>query len=134
MHHVVVDTNVLIADAYNRGSASARVVGACLDGRLVAVVSPALADEYEFILARAVRHQGWHDRYRKFRERALWVEPVGPMPRVVPEDVSDDMLFAAARAGHATEVVTNDHAVLRVDAFEGVKVVTPPQLASMLDL
>lgn len=133
MKRLVIDTNVLIADAYNRESASARVVEACLEGRVQAVISPALADEYEFILPRAVRHVGWGDRYARFRERARWVElEAGTPPRVVTEDASDDVLFATALAGEATEIVTNDHAVREVGAYQGVRVVTPRELVEGL--
>jgi predicted nucleic acid-binding protein len=52
---VVLDTNVLVAAAYNPDSASRRVVEACLGGELTAVLSPALRREYEFILSRTIR-------------------------------------------------------------------------------
>ena len=35
MTRLVLDSNVLIGDAYNRGSASHRIVSSCLGGRLV---------------------------------------------------------------------------------------------------
>jgi predicted nucleic acid-binding protein len=47
---VVLDTNVLVAAAYNPRSASRQVVEACLGGGLTPVVSGALRREYEFIL------------------------------------------------------------------------------------
>jgi predicted nucleic acid-binding protein len=54
---VVLDTNVLVATAYNPGSASRRVIEACLRGELTAILSPALRSEYGFILPRAAHGQ-----------------------------------------------------------------------------
>jgi predicted nucleic acid-binding protein len=43
---VVLDTNVLVAAAYNPRSASRHVVEACLGGKLTPVLSSALRREY----------------------------------------------------------------------------------------
>lgn len=133
MQRLVLDTNVLVADAYSRSSASARIVEACLDGRLVAVLSPELLEEYDFILPRAVRVPGWRERYDELRRRAHRVELDGPWPRVVPEDRSDDVLFATAIAGRAEAIITNDAPVLRVGEYQGVRVVTPGDALGDLD-
>ena len=70
---VVLDTNVLIAAAWNEGSASRRIVEACLEGKkLRAVMSPALGREYELIIKRAARKSG----YRKSLERLARIAEV----------------------------------------------------------
>src|SRR5262249_36907117 len=108
---VVLDTNVLVGAAYNPGSASARVFAACLDGRLRAVVSPAVRAEYARIIPRAVRVPGWEAQFGRFLDASEEVEPREVVP-VVADDPSDDALFAAAVAGGAAAVVTNDRPVL----------------------
>ena len=40
---VVLDTNVLVAAAYNSASASRRIVETCLDGQLTPALGPACA-------------------------------------------------------------------------------------------
>jgi putative PIN family toxin of toxin-antitoxin system len=109
---VVLDTNVLVAAAYNPRSASRRVVEACLGGELTAVLSSALRREYELILARAVHGRPYLDRLRLLLERAEVVEPA-ETPRVVPEDPDDDKLVAVALAAGAT-LVSNDAHLLVV--------------------
>src|SRR5262249_56633565 len=91
---VVLDTNVLVAAAYNPHSASRRVVEACLRGELTAVLSPALRREYDFILGRAVRGQPFRDQLQRLLEAADGVEP-GATPRVVADQPGDDKLVAA---------------------------------------
>jgi predicted nucleic acid-binding protein len=133
---VVVDTNVLVAAAYNPGSASAWVVGACLDGRLVAVVSPALLGEYARILPRAVRGAERAGRVARFLDgtAVTLVEPTGAeTERVVADDSADDALFAAAVAGRARAVVSNDVPVQAVGSHRGVAVLRPSEcLATLL--
>jgi putative PIN family toxin of toxin-antitoxin system len=128
---VVIDTNVLVGAAYNPGSASARVVAACLDGRLVAVVSPALLGEYAWILPRAVRGAGRLEPVERFLAVAVEVVPAETVP-VVAGDPADDALFAAAVAGGARAIVTNDRPVLEVGSFRGVAVIRPSECAAAL--
>jgi putative PIN family toxin of toxin-antitoxin system len=124
---VVLDTNVLVGAAYAEGSASRRVVDACLRGALAAVLSPALREEYEFILARAVRARGYGEALRQLLARAEVVEPE-ETPRVVPDDPGDDKLVAVARAAGAT-IVTNDRHLLALGAHAAVRVLRPGELA-----
>jgi uncharacterized protein len=128
---VVLDTNVLVAAAYNPASASRRLVEACLAGELTAVLSPALLGEYEFILARAARRHPYLDRLRLLLEGA---EPVHPeqTPRVVPEDPDDDKLVAAALASGAV-LITNDAHLLSVAGHQGLRVLRPADLSTRRD-
>ncbi len=123
---VVLDTNVLVAAAYNPASASRRIVEACLGGMMVAVLSPALRREYEFILYRAARGQPYLDRLRLLLEKAEVVEP-GEVPRVVPDDPDDDKLVAVALAAGAV-LVSHDAHLLGVAGHEGLEVVRPADL------
>jgi uncharacterized protein len=123
---VVLDTNVLVAAAYNPGSASRRVVDACLSGELAAVLSPALRREHELILARTVRGQPYIEQIRRLLESAEVVDPPRT-PRVVAADPDDDKLVAAALAAGAV-LVTNDAHLLGVAGHEGLGVVRPNEV------
>jgi putative PIN family toxin of toxin-antitoxin system len=123
MTRVVLDTNVLVAAAYNAGSASRRIVEACLEGKLTPVLSPALRREYEFILARAARGRPYLDRIHRLLDGAEVVEPA-QTPRVVPDDPEDDKLVAAALAAGSV-LVTNDAHLLAVAGHNGLEVLRP---------
>ena len=120
---VVLDTNVLVAAVYNPGSASRRLIEACLDGELTPVLSPALRREYEFILSRAARGRPYLERILHLLERAEIVKPA-QTPRVVPDDPDDDKLVAAALAARAV-LVTSDAHLLALAGHEGLEVVRP---------
>ena len=127
---VVLDTNTLVASAYAEGSASRRIVEACLRGEVVAVLSPALKDEYLHILGRAVRTRGYDEALRRFIDCALMVEP-GAAPRVVPDDPEDDKLVAAALAAAADALVTNDRHLLGLDPYGRLRILRPAEFARL---
>jgi putative PIN family toxin of toxin-antitoxin system len=121
---VVLDTNVLVGAAYNPGSASRRIVDACLRGELLPVLSAALRREYEQILVRAVRRSRDRHGVRQLLEQALVVEPADT-PRVVPEDPADDKLVALALAAHADAIITSDCHLLTLDPPGPVCILRP---------
>jgi uncharacterized protein len=121
---VVLDTNVLIAAAYNPGSASARIVNLCRSGRLSMVVSPDVEREYELMLDRALHGKADREAIDAAIDRAEVHFP-DETPRVVTADPADDMLLAAAVEGEADALVTNDAEVLKVHPYRGVQVLRP---------
>ena len=122
MHRIVLDTNVLVAAAYAESSASRRIIEACLCDELIAVASPAVKNEYEFILARAVRKPDYEGRLAELLEGMELVEPDEPR-RVVIEDADDDKFLAAALAGRAEWIVTNDRHLLQHDPYHDIRIV-----------
>jgi putative PIN family toxin of toxin-antitoxin system len=125
-----LDTNTLVASAYAPASASRQIVDACLRGELVAVASQALKGEYRFILERAVRGREFEDTFQKFMAGAVFVAPQ-ETPRVVPDDAEDDKLLAAATAGEADAVITNDHHLLVLDPFGRIRILRPSQFVRL---
>ena len=124
-----MDTNVLIAAAYNPGSASARIVILCRDGSLTLVVSPDIEREYDLILDRALHGKANRQAIDAAIDRAELYFPE-KTPRVVAADPADDMLLAAAVEGDADVLVTNDAEVLKVGEYRGVIVLRPAEFMS----
>ena len=121
---VVVDTNLLVGAAYRPGSASGRVVAACVAGELTPLMSASLRRECLHIVGRAVRGRAFGETLRRFLEGAEVVEPA-QVPRVVPLDPDDDKLIALALAGCAEAVLTNDRHLLSLDPYGSVRILRP---------
>ncbi len=122
MHRIVLDTNVLVAAAYAEHSASRRIVEACLRGELTPVASAAVQREYRFILARAVRKPDYEERLAELLD-AVEVAEVQSVPRVVADDPEDDKFLAAALAGRAGWIVSNDRHLLGHDPYHDIRIV-----------
>ncbi|MFP6854467.1 MAG: putative toxin-antitoxin system toxin component, PIN family [Opitutales bacterium] len=126
---VVLDTNVLIAAAWNKRSASRRLVDACLKGRHIkAVLSPALRREYDRIIKRAARKS----KYRKSLERLVkGAEVVDCDARTmgieVPADPEDAKVLATAVAGRVDALVGNDHHLLDLAKESSVPILRPSE-------
>lgn len=132
MTRIVLDTNVLVSGAYDDLSAGARIMEECARGELTAVVSPALRHEYERILVDAVKIRGHEEAVRAF---LACVEEVTPAetPAVVPDDPEDDKVVAAAVAGKADAIVTNDRHLLDLDPHGNIRILRPKAFRDTLE-
>jgi putative PIN family toxin of toxin-antitoxin system len=129
MTRIVLDTNVLVASAYNAESASRRIVEACRRGELVLIVSPSIRREYDRILPRAIRRPGLRQEIHALLDQAEVVSPA-ETPRVVSEDPDDDKFLAAATEGAADALITNDDHLLSVASQTRVRVLRPSAFVS----
>jgi predicted nucleic acid-binding protein len=91
---------------------------------LTVLVSPAILSEYRHILPRAIRQPAASDWVWSVVGRARIVHPTS-VQRVVPDDPADDKFLAAARAGDAYAVVTNDRHLLDVALYRGIRILRP---------
>ena len=120
---IVIDTNILVASAYNRASASGRIVDAVERGEFQLVLSADVQREYDRIIPRAVRTPGQVGRLRAILATGLRVSPSANPP--VTEDREDDKFLAAALAGSAETVISNDPHLLNADGYCGLRVMRP---------
>ena len=132
---VVLDTNVLIAAAWNKGSASRKIVEACLDGKTMrAVSSPALRREYEFIVKRAARKSKYRKSLQRLIESAEVVEcDAREMGIEVPADPDDAKVLATAVAGRVDALIGNDHHLLDLAEESIVPILRPGEFLRSSD-
>jgi uncharacterized protein len=125
---VVLDTNIFVGAIMGPGSGSSRVVDLWEAGRLRAVVTKDTFHEARLVL----RDHGGIRRRRDYREKAArlmerlekksaWVH-ADPLPYPVSEDPSDDKFLAAAAAGRADFIISNDGHLWRLRGYKGVKI------------
>lgn len=129
---VVLDTNVLVAALRSKTGASAEILRAAYDGRLMAVANAGLFAEYEAVLTRpehlVVGGVSREEVVQALDEFADKIEPAPPhfswRPQLV--DADDEMVLQAAINGGAVCIITFEIGVFRDAAARfGVDVLTP---------
>lgn len=123
MIRLLIDTNVLVAAAYNPRSASRQILSGVAAGVFEMVVSPAIVQEYQVVLAQAVR---FNDARKCVWQSIRQAESVTPdeVPRVTA-DRSDDKFLAAAVVAEADVIISSDDHLLAVHPYEGIAILRP---------
>jgi len=126
MIRVVVDTNVYISSfifgGVPRHALKLRLGGAhtfCTSAPILAEVRRVLIERFNYAPARA------EEMVRNLRQQSRLVVPAERI--VACSDPDDDMVLECAVAARAKIIVTGDKALLRLDPFRGVRIVTPAQ-------
>jgi putative PIN family toxin of toxin-antitoxin system len=126
---VVLDTNVLIDALSDDFSAQAKLLNAARDGSITALATPALEREYRKIARRLVTNDAGRERIRDFIEHTEQVTE--ERVEVVLDDLEDLKFLKAAAGGQAHFVVTNDHHLLDIGEFEGIRIVRPMEMVTI---
>lgn len=135
---IVLDTNVVLSALLWRGTPHGLldVIRSRGDARLF--TSPALLDELADVLTRpsatkrlALIGRTVREVLADYVEAVEVVEPE-QVPRVVPTDVDDDQVIAAAIAAGADWIVSGDADLLSMESHEGIPIITAAQAAQQI--
>ena len=124
----VPDTNVLVT-AIVFGGPPGKLIELAAEGYLRLLLSSALLDEFREVLRRKF---GFSDAatYQAevlFRRISIVVEPQREVTIII-EDPDDSRVLEAALAGDADVIVSGDRHLLRLEAFEGIPIVSLREL------
>lgn len=136
---VIVDTNVLISGLFGiKNSPSLHIIKAIRTQKITLVTSPVILEEIENVIHR--------DRIIKLTkmsldERADFMEKLierseltsgAQLSQAVGRDRKDDKFLACAVLAKADYIVTGDEDLLVLQAYEGIKIVTPRAFLGIL--
>jgi putative PIN family toxin of toxin-antitoxin system len=125
---LVLDTNVVVS-ALVWGGVPYKLIEAAAAGDIELVTSPALLVELRDVLGRshlasrlAAQRSSVEQAIGFYGELAIKVSPLST-PRVVPGDVEDDHVIAAAVAGAAEMVISGDRHLLKMGSHQSIGIV-----------
>lgn len=125
---IVLDTNVVVS-ALVWGGTPYKLIEAAAAGEIALYTSPVLLSELRDVLMRAhlasrlaALRTSVEDAIALYAELAICASPPAT-PRVVPGDVDDDHVIAAAVTAHADLVVSGDRHLLSMRSYQGIRIV-----------
>ena len=135
---VLFDTVVLVRGLINPGSPWGRLLFEQASG-YTWIVSPQIVDEYLEVLRRPRLVRKYRDV--ETRNLAAMLDLIATaivvQPTAIPavcRDPEDDKFLAAAKAGRARFIVTEDMDLLDLSCYEGIQIVRAEAFLRMLDV
>jgi putative PIN family toxin of toxin-antitoxin system len=134
---VVLDTNVVVS-ALIWGGPPFSLLQAAVDRDIKLFTTPTLIAELRAVLARehlASRLESQRSLVERavqlYYALAIELSPIS-VPRVVPADIADDHVIAAAIAAQAELLVSGDRQLLTLRIHQSVRIVTPAEAVRLL--
>ncbi len=131
----VLDTNIYVAAFSHPKGNNAKVFAAARAARYHLLTSPAIIRELARVLRSTLQ---WEDErvLKAVRVVAQVAEVVAPRDElnVVVADPDDNRILECAAAGRAELIVSNDHHLLDLKAYENIPIVAGPDFRRALGL
>jgi uncharacterized protein len=124
---LVLDTNLFVAAYWNRGSASAKIIDACLRGEFQAVYTPDMEHELWIIMRAIHAREEYAAGVSNFLARAQKVQPWASV-QVQSEDPDDQKFLVCAVSAGADYIVTSDIHLLKLEKVDGTEIIKPGEL------
>ncbi len=120
---VVLDTNVLIDGFKDEYSYQKRIIDEIAAGRLLAAANRQTLRENRLILDRLITDSSYRAEMENFFAQIEEVENHRNV-RIV-SDPEDNKILESAVEAKADYLITEDHALLEIKEYQGVKIVVP---------
>lgn len=130
---VLLDTNVFVAAYWAKFSASARLIKACTQGRIIAHYSTPVKREIIHILKQIKVSQAYMQELEAFWEVAVEVVPV-PVESVKVADPDDQKFLEAAVGGQTDYLITSDDHLLEIGHISRTEILTPGSAVKVIEL
>lgn len=130
---VVLDTNIFISGIHWNGF-SEKVIRAWLEKRFILISSTPIIEELFRILQSFKKPltseeiEWWKNLVYDF---SIVVEPIEKLD-LVKDHPDDNQFFEAAVAGDAQYIVSQDHHLLRVCDYQGIRVLSPEEFCNLM--
>jgi hypothetical protein len=134
MIRVVLDTNVFVSALLTPDSPPAGILKLALEGQLRLVISPGIVREiglvfqYPRVKKSLKKHHLTEEEVADAILKILKLATITPgadIAKGVSPDPADDMVLSCALEGRADFIISGDRHLTVLDAYEGIRIVTP---------
>ena len=134
----VLDTNVIVSRYLSPNSIAAHILSAWEQNTFTLVVSEDILAEYGAVLQydhirklHSMNELAIQDVIDDFREVAVVVHPKVNLT-VVTEDPKDDIFLECGVEGNVNYIVSGDHHLLALHAYQGIHILPPAHFLEVL--
>jgi putative PIN family toxin of toxin-antitoxin system len=138
MIRAVLDANQYVSALLKPRSNPARIIELVHAGHVTLLASPAILDEVRQVLSypklKKLHRRSPQDIERflgRIEKIALMTPGVLAIP-AVKDDPSDDIYLACALEGDADFIVSGDHHLTELKAFQGIRIVKPAEFLKVV--
>ena len=134
---ITVDTNVLISATFWLGD-SHKIIELAEQKKIDLILSEAIIEEYRDVLIYAEIQEKAKNKNLAMQWSVQKIfslsKIVIPQRKVfvVHDDPDDNAILECALAGNVDYLITQDHHLLRLKAFEAIKILTPREFLQLL--
>lgn len=139
MLRVVIDTNIIVSGVLSHTAAPAQVLNAWRDRLFLMITSPAIVAEVKAVLQYAHIRKKYNltdeeiDQVVSLLEHAALLVPgMADVAGSIPADPKDEILLACAVDGQADLIVTGDHHLLDLLAYQNTMIMSARQFLEHL--
>ena len=141
MIRVVLDTNVFVSALLTPGSPPAGILELALEGKLRLIISPgiireiALVFQYPKVKKSMKKHRLTEEEVADAILKIFKIATITPGAEIAPgvtPDPGDDMVLSCALEGRADFIISGDRHLTALDAYEGIRIVTPATFLKFL--
>ncbi|MEK6859590.1 MAG: putative toxin-antitoxin system toxin component, PIN family [Nanoarchaeota archaeon] len=133
---LTIDTNVLISGSLWTG-ASDKILEKVENKEIELILSKDIIEEFSKVLnydeiKNKIRDKGLEVRrtVEKIISISNMIEPIEKL-NIVKEDKDDNMVLECAIEGNVDYIITNDNHLLKLNEFQGIKIITPQEFLSI---
>jgi putative PIN family toxin of toxin-antitoxin system len=141
MLRVVLDTNIFISYLMVKAGIPSQLFNAWRALRYILVTSPAMIAEIRATAAYPRIRRKYHftdedvdDLINLLQMNAIVVAGKANVRNIIPEDPDDEKVLACTVEGRADLIVSGDHHLLNLEQYRGIRILTPAQFLSQLNL
>lgn len=121
---IVLDTNSIVAAYWNRRSASARIIEACIAGEFQACYTSDVEAEVWRIIQNIKASEEYVAVMKSFFGRAERVEPWAEVD-IRAEDPDDQKFLICAASADANYLITSDDHLLKIKSIGRTRILKP---------